>query len=97
MGKYFIAILMLFTVLVGCSNVENTSQITLNEYNQLEEGMTYEKVVEIIGSEGDKGTVDTKEEDKVEKFVWKGTEDESMAEISFLDGKLRGKWENNLK
>ncbi|NDI37091.1 hypothetical protein [Chengkuizengella sediminis] len=84
-------ILALF--LVGCSNVENTSEITLEEYNKLEEGMTYEEVIEIVGSEGDKMV----SEDRIEKYAWAGSEEKAMASITFQDGELRGKWEVDLK
>lgn len=65
-------------------------KITLSQYNQIENGMTYEEVKQIIGSDGElfsevgeKGT-----EYYTAIYVWDGTEIGSSASFSFQNNKL---------
>ncbi len=85
--------------LLGCSNPEeesiNSPEITLQEFNQLSKGMSYEEVVEIVGSEG-KPTSDPEDENS-KAFVWDGVVSESFANISFKKDKLITKIQFDLK
>ncbi|MFS1511426.1 DUF3862 domain-containing protein [Chengkuizengella sp. SCS-71B] len=67
--------------------------MTLEEYNKLEEGMSYEEVVKIVGSEGNKMVSNG----EIKKYAWAGSEEKAMALITFQNEELRGKWEVDLK
>ena len=47
--------------------------ITLAEYNQIEEGMTYEEVCEIIGADGERDAESSFGGYSAEVYTWKGT------------------------
>lgn len=74
---------------IGGSNPE---LITLSEFNQIENGMTYEQVKEIVGSEGtliaESGTGDV----KVTMYQWYGnTMTGANANFSFTNNQLTTK------
>ncbi len=84
--------LLSFVSLIGCSEESeriNDELITLQEYSQLERGMTYEKVVKIIGGEGksmsEEGEGTT---EQTLNYVWDGTAPNSFVSVSFQEGKL---------
>ena len=68
--------------------------ITIDQYNQLQEGMTVEEVQAIAGS----GTLTTEEQmdGYVRSFYSYRNEDNSSAIITYHDGKLYSKCQNNL-
>ena len=47
--------------------------ITLAEYNQIQEGMTYEEVCDIIGAEGELSSESSFGDFQTEVYTWKGT------------------------
>ncbi|MBC9782947.1 DUF3862 domain-containing protein [Heliobacterium chlorum] len=69
------------------------SNITLEKYNKLDKGMTYEEAVKIMGKPGQ----ETREENSSEvKCLWKNS-DNTSAEATFKDGKLTTKKQEGLK
>lgn len=71
-----------------------STSITIDQYNQLQEGMTIEEVQAIAGS----GTLTTEEQmdGYVRTFYSYRNEDNSSAIITYHDGKLYSKCQNNL-
>ena len=68
--------------------------ITMEQYNQLQEGMTVEEVQAIAGS----GTLTTEEQmdGYIRSFYSYRNDDDSTAVITYHDGKLYSKCQNNL-
>lgn len=111
-----IAILFLITVnvfLCSCGSVNDIikgtdadiinseASISLEEFNKIETGMTYEEVCEIIGGEGTLGSavdIGVGEEYKTEIYQWTG--DGSIganANVTFQGGKVMSKAQIGLK
>ncbi|MGM0844025.1 MAG: hypothetical protein ACQEUT_03530 [Bacillota bacterium] len=101
-----LAILSLFlvtTFLAGCrldtgveenKKVGNPEAITLEEFNQIEKGMSYEEVVSIIGAEGvQMGDGDGNNQ----VYVWDGEITDSFASVSFLQDKMTRKTQRGIK
>lgn len=81
------------------SGVKDKSEyITLEEYNKIESGMTYEQVVEIVGSDG---TVSSQVESNGYKIViisWYGNGVAgSNANVTFTNNAVSGKAQVGLK
>lgn len=78
---------------------EGYSEITLENYNKIEIGMTLEEVEKILGK--GKLTYETNGNDGTNKFVKSMysyyNEDRSCANLTYRDGKLYSKSSNNLK
>lgn len=76
----------------------NSEYITLEEYNKIETGMTYEKVVKIVGS---KGTVSSQVEmNGINNIIitWYGNGlAGSNANVTFMNNKVQGKAQVGLK
>ena len=71
--------------------------LSLSEFNQLKNGMTYDECVEIIGTEG-------KQQMEIEvldistiNYVWSGESFGATATLTFQDNKLVSKSQFNLK
>lgn len=78
---------------------QSTNSITLKQFAKVESGMTYEEVKDILGADGDlfsetgeKGTSTYSV-----TYVWPGIKPQSLAEITFLDGKVRGMYQQRLQ
>ena len=73
--------------------------ISLDQYNQINEGMTYEEVKAIIGSDGTAGTEIGKPGDAVHSisYNWTGSEIASFATLTFTNGELQLKFQTGLK
>lgn len=80
------------------SGSENTSSadLSLAKYNQIQNEMSYEEAVKIIGSEGTQTSSSNFGKIKVASYKWEG---EKYAKIfaSFRDNKLTSKSQSNLK
>lgn len=68
----------------------NNSYITLEEFNEIEIGMTYDEVVKIIGGEGDLVAEDA----YGKTYTWKPSSNSGMYSVtmSFYNGKLTNKF-----
>jgi len=72
------------------------SDLTLAKYNQLQNSVSYEDAVKIIGSEGTQTSSSTISKMKIASYKWEG---EKVAKIfaTFKDNKLTSKSQTNLK
>ncbi|MED4683718.1 hypothetical protein P9452_08465 [Bacillus mycoides] len=79
---------------------ENKKQetININHFSNINEGMTYLEVKDLIGFEGDLLIEEGEEHSTRIKqiFAWKGNDPKSFAKITFLDGKVRSKTQQGL-
>lgn len=84
----------------GCTSEDDGKLITLEEYNQIETGMSYDEVVDIIGSEGEVNAETGKEGDDMHVVIysWKGKgEVGANAIITFSNGEMQTKAQAGLK
>lgn len=81
------------------SGVDNESEyITLEEYNQIETGMTYEQVVEIIGSSGTLSTESNVADINTKIYTWYGNGSAgSNANVTFVNNSVQIKGQVGLK
>lgn len=75
---------------------ENGPEITLDEFNQIETGMTYEEVVNIIGSEGTLTSETTVGDITSKMYSWNGKSIASNATFLFQNDSLTSKSQLNL-
>ncbi|MDL2225937.1 hypothetical protein LJC20_07100 [Eubacteriales bacterium OttesenSCG-928-M02] len=101
MKKYTLFLVLILTtlLLVSCGTESNTQikeQFTLEKFDAIETGMTYEEVMAIVKVEGtvtDEGSIgDGDNEIQTKTYTWegnivKGPEDASVT-LMFHDGKL---------
>lgn len=77
-----------------------TEYITMDEYNQIKNGMTYEQVVKIIGCEGKLATSSEIGGSTSQTYGWSsrdlGGGTTYGATIIFVDGKVTGKYQTGL-
>lgn len=73
-----------------------TASLTLEKYNQLQNGMKYEEVVRILGAEGTETSSYSAGKIKTATYKWEG---EKYARITatFRNGELASKFQSNLK
>lgn len=74
--------------------------ITQEEFNKIEMGMTYQEVVDIIGSEGEllsEGDAGLGAEYVTHIIMWKGADRISNANVTFQGGKVVSKAQVGLK
>lgn len=100
--RVFFGIIMLFvgvSIFVGAiggnggSAKSEVQGITAEKFNAIETGMTYDEVVNIVGSEGELSSqVDIGgDEYKTEIYVWYGAAPGSNANVTFQGGKVVAK------
>ena len=66
--------------------------ITLDEFNTIQNGMSYEEVVEIIGSEGEASSTATVGDITTSIYMWKGKGSiGANANVTFIDNKVSAK------
>lgn len=113
--KFLLVITITGLFLSGCSadiqtsrtpqkpvdNVEtiNTTWISATQFASIKEGMSYEEVKQLLGSEGEviqeygeKGTPTYKVD-----YAWSGKNSKSMGRVTFLGGKVRSTFQNGLE
>ena len=81
------------------SGVSDESEyITMEEYKKIENGMTYEEVVEIVGSEGELSANSSVSGYTTSIYTWYGNGVAgSNANVTFQNGKATGKAQVGLK
>ena len=81
------------------SGVSNKSEyITMEEYNQIENGMTYEEVKEIVGSNGEVSSTVSMNGTTVTIYTWYGNGVAgSNANVTFTNNEVTGKAQVGLK
>ncbi len=72
-------------------------EITLDQYNSIETGMSYDEVVEILGGEGSLLSDTEIAGSKSQIYMWNGTSLGANANITFSDGKVMAKAQSGLK
>lgn len=80
----------------GNSETTSSADLTLAKYNQIQNGMSYEEAVKIIGSEGTQTSSSNFGQIKVASYKWEG---DKYAKIfaTFRDNKLASKSQSNVK
>lgn len=67
----------------------DAEKITLQEYNRIEEGMTYKEVVEIVGASGKKSDLEGEKDDSISVYVFEGNGGSvSYAQLFFKDERV---------
>lgn len=82
------------------SNSSNVSSITLDEFNKIQAGMPYSKVVDIIGGNGELVSESTVGEYTAQTYMWKGSDFDTSggnAIIIFSNGDVTAKAQSGLK
>ena len=81
------------------SGVSSESEyITLDEFNQIQSGMSYEQVVEIVGSEGSPTVQSDGAGTSYQMYTWYGNGTAgSNANVTFLNGTVTSKAQIGLK
>ncbi len=77
---------------------QKKESININHFSNINEGMTYKEVKDLIGFEGDLLIEEGVEHSTQIKqiFAWKGSNPTALVEITFLDGKVRSKAQQGL-
>ncbi len=77
---------------------QKKESININHFSNINEGMTYKEVKDLIGFEGDllieEGVEHSTQIKQV--FAWKGSNPTALVEITFLDGKVHSKLQQGL-
>ena len=102
MRKFIITIASIFLILASLSGCVSDSpeKVSLEEYNKIENGMTYDQVKDIIGSDGTKST-ETGESGTAYYtviYTWEGNGSTGAnALFTFQNSKLMNKAQAGLK
>ncbi len=75
---------------------DKTASLTLNDYNQLKNGMSKSEVEQILGGEGEQVSSSEIGKYKIETYKWQG-ENFSFVIITFRNDKVFSKSQANLK
>ncbi len=77
---------------------QKKESININHFSNINEGMTYKEVKDLIGFEGDLLIEEGVEHSTQIKqiFAWKGSNPTALVEITFLDGKVYSKVQQGL-
>ena len=81
-----------------CDGKSKEKSININHFSNINEGMTYKEVKDLIGFEGDLLIEEGVEHSTQIKqiFAWKGSNPTALVEITFLDGKVHSKVQQGL-
>lgn len=72
------------------------SGLTMDKYNQIKNGMSYQEVKDILGREGTETMSSGEGKYKVESYKWEG-EQYQFISVVFMGGKVNSKVQANLK
>lgn len=72
-------------------------KVTMEKFDAIEVGMTYQEVVNIIGEEGTLSTESSYESQSMQIYYWYASNGMSNATISFMNGKVNAKSQIGLK
>ena len=78
------------TVTTETSNVQE-DKVTIEKFNQIETGMTYQQVVDIIGEEGILSTESSYGSQTMKVYGWYASNGISNATVSFTNNKVTAK------
>ena len=79
------------TTQTGTDIVQTQEKITLEKFNKIETGMTYQQVVDIIGEEGTLSTESAYGDQSMKIYYWYSSNGITNATISFMNGKVSAK------
>lgn len=84
---------------VAALNSDDPKLITQNEFSQIQNGMTYEQVVAIVGGEGEMSSDGSMGPGmgSIRNYGWKGNSLGANAQIGFVDGRVSSKFQIGLK
>ena len=71
--------------------IQNNDKITLEKFNQIQTGMTYQQVVEIIGEEGTLSTESSYSNQTMQIYYWYAKNGISNTTVTFMNGKVTAK------
>lgn len=75
----------------GTGITQKQEKMTLEKFNKIETGMTYQQVVEIAGEEGTLSTESSYANQTMKIYYWYASNGISNATISFMNGKVTAK------
>ncbi|MDO4400430.1 MAG: DUF3862 domain-containing protein [Coriobacteriia bacterium] len=75
----------------------STAQVTMETFNQVENGMSYDQVVEVLGGEGELVSETELAGIKMSIYSWDGNSTFSSCQITFQDGAVSSKSQYGLK
>jgi hypothetical protein len=78
------------------ASTDKKSGLTMDKYNQIKNGMSYQEVKDIIGGEGTQTMSSGEGKYKVESYKWEG-DDYQFISVVFMGGKVNSKVQANLK
>ncbi len=82
----------------ACDIFEKEELITMDEFDEIEDGMSYEEVCDIVGSEGELSSESTVADYTCSMYSWEGKGSVGAnAIITFSNGKVSGKSQSGLK
>lgn len=70
---------------------ENPPYITMDEFNAIQTGMSYEEVIEIIGSDGTASSEVSLGDITTKIYIWYGKDGASNANVTFVNGEVTAK------
>ena len=79
------------TTQTGTDTIQNQEKMTLEKFNEIETGMTYQQVVDIVGKEGTLSTESSYGDQTMKIYYWYASNGISNATVSFMNGKVTAK------
>ncbi len=79
------------------TTVQKQEKATLEKFNKIETGMTYQEVVDIMGEEGTLSTESSYGSQTMKIYYWYASNGISNATISFMNGEVSAKSQIGLK
>ena len=97
MKKVFLFV-MIVSVLLSFTACSNDKLITMDEFNDIENGMSYDKVCDIIGSEGELASETSIAGYETAIYTWKGAGSVGAnANVTFQNDKVCSKAQAGLR
>jgi len=79
------------TTQTGSGIVQEQTKVTLEKFNKIETGMTYQQVVNIIGEEGTLSTESSYGNQSMKVYYWYASNKIANATVSFMNDKVTAK------
>jgi hypothetical protein len=94
MKKLLVAMLACVMLLTACNSKKGLA--TMQHFEDIEIGMTYEEICEIIGAEGELVAEAGSGDIVVQSYTWEGVNANSVISISFTNGVADAKAQTGL-
>jgi hypothetical protein len=90
---FFVGLIFAIGALSNMVSSESSEKewISMEEFSEIETGMTYDEVVEIVGCEGELSSEVSVVDITSEMYVWYGADGISNANVTFSNGKVMAK------